>query len=115
MPTAIDVCKCGHSAAEHGYSKALPCTTSPCTCPRYQHKPKPRRYFIDHDESGHWYVIPLAKAEAWEERCQWEEEEDERAWDTPEWLQPIDGHPNSITFENPSKQSQCPTALTSTS
>lgn len=35
-PVPIEVCKCGHSAAEHGYSVALPCMTSPCTCPCFQ-------------------------------------------------------------------------------
>ena len=57
-----------------------------------------RRFFLDSDNDGHWYVIPAEKRSEWEV---WSnlDGEDERAWDTPEWAVPINGAQSRVTFE----------------
>ena len=47
-------------------------------------------YFIGHDCSGHKYVVPLARKDEWDK---WADlpEEDERAWDVPDYAVRLDG------------------------
>ena len=55
------------------------------------------RYRIVGDNSGHKYVIPVAKSEDW---SRWMEipDDDERAWVEPEYAVRIDGN---FTFTDP--------------
>lgn len=59
------------------------------------------RYFLDQDNDSHWYCIPLERRESWDAFCDLDTE-DEESWNAPEWAKPLDGHPNGVTFENPS-------------
>ncbi len=56
------------------------------------------RYFIDSDDDGHWFVIPVARQQEWNE---WRDlpSDDERAWDYPYFARAVGGVPSLITFE----------------
>lgn len=56
------------------------------------------RFFIGTDDSGHDYIVPVAKRDEWHA---WQDipEEDLRSWDVPEFAQRIDG--GGLTFTNP--------------
>lgn len=56
----------------------------------------PARYFIGHDQSGHTYVVPLARHAEWRKWSSWPEG-DVRGWTQPEWATRIDGV-SSISF-----------------
>lgn len=58
------------------------------------------RYFMAQDQSCHWYVIPIERAHDWEE---WVSipEDDERAWDAPDFAKAVGGSPACVTFSNP--------------
>lgn len=61
--------------------------------------PKPReRYFLGSDNSGHWYVVPVSKTDEWD---MWNnlDEDDEAAWEAPEWAKRVGGSPTLVTFE----------------
>jgi hypothetical protein len=60
------------------------------------------RYFICTDCSGHTYLVPLEKAEAWGawRKIGEEDEDDPRGWETPKYATPI-SNPYSITFTDP--------------
>ena len=58
------------------------------------------RYFLDQDQSSHWYIVPLDRQEEWREWCNLDED-DEAAWDEPDYVQRIGGSPALVTFENP--------------
>lgn len=55
-------------------------------------------YFLSQDNSGHWYVVPFAKRSEWAE---WNDlpEDDERAWDAPDWAAPVGGSPSLVVFD----------------
>jgi hypothetical protein len=55
------------------------------------------RFFIDSDDDGHWYVVPLAQRAAWEKWCALPST-DEEAWEVPGFAERLDGGPNGITF-----------------
>jgi len=56
-------------------------------------------YFLDKDDDGHWYVVPLCKSEEWDK---WQDidSDDEAKWKVPEFAIPIGGHPNRIAFKD---------------
>lgn len=56
-----------------------------------------RRFFLDQDNDGHWFVVPVSKYVRWEEWLSLDSE-DERAWDVPEYITPIDGGPQGVCF-----------------
>lgn len=58
----------------------------------------PVRWFLDSDESGHGYLVPVEHAEEWET---WRDldQDDEAAWTAPAWAVPVDG--GGLTFEKP--------------
>ena len=58
------------------------------------------RYFLSQDGSCHWYVVPVSRKEEWSE---WRNlpEDDERAWDTPDFAQEVGGSPTLVTFTDP--------------
>lgn len=51
------------------------------------------KYFIDRDESGDWFLIPVDKQDEWEA---WLESDE----DIPEFAEYID-NPSDVVFENP--------------
>lgn len=61
------------------------------------------RFFFDTDDSSHWYMIPEEKRALWDELMSkdidlaWEQIEDEFS------QYRIDGHPNRISFTDPSE------------
>jgi hypothetical protein len=56
------------------------------------------RYFISHDNSGHAYLVPLARIAEWRE---WVElpDDDERSWDEPDFAWRMDG--GLLSFTDP--------------
>lgn len=58
------------------------------------------RYFLDTDQSGHWYLVPIAKEQEWNA---WGEidEDDPTSWVTPAFAQPVNGAPQLVTFVDP--------------
>jgi hypothetical protein len=57
-------------------------------------------FFLDRDNSSHWYLVPTPKREEW---VRWTNlpEDDERSWDAPEFAKRLDGSPNRVEFQNP--------------
>ena len=58
------------------------------------------KFFMATDNDSHWYVIPVAKADAWQAWLDLDDE-DEEAWDTPDFALAVYGPPSAVTFENP--------------
>lgn len=58
------------------------------------------RYYLSTDNDSHWYVVPLARKDEWDA---WRAipEDDERAWDPPEFAIPVGGAPCLVTFTEP--------------
>lgn len=58
------------------------------------------RYFLGHDQSCHWYLVPAARRAEWEK---WSNipEDDEASWDEPAWAKRIGGDPACVTFTDP--------------
>ena len=61
---------------------------------------KKQRYFLDEDESYHWYLVPVSMRATWD-RWRDLDHDTEEAWDAPEGVTRLDGHPNGLTFEAP--------------
>jgi hypothetical protein len=60
-----------------------------------------KRYFLDSDDDGHWFVIPTSSRKAWE---MWRNlpDTDENSWNTPDYAQPVGGSPSAlVTFAYP--------------
>ena len=57
------------------------------------------RFFLDRDDDGHWYVIPVNNKRDWD---LWlaQLDEDEADFDVPDFALSVGGHPSLITFEN---------------
>lgn len=57
-------------------------------------------FFLDQDHSCHWYIVPEKNRKEWNE---WREidEDDERAWEAPEFASPLSRHPNKVIFKHP--------------
>jgi len=60
---------------------------------------KPQRFFIDRDNSGHWYLVDAEFRAAWDS---WAglDEEDEASWGAPDFAERINS-PGEFTFERP--------------
>ena len=58
------------------------------------------RYFLDQDDSCHWYLVPMDKRNEWEYWCGLEDDCEE-SWEVPEWAKRLDGHPRWISFTDP--------------
>lgn len=58
------------------------------------------RFILSQDNDCHWYVVPVSKQDEWEA---WLEipEDDERAWNVPDFAQPVGGSPRLVTFSDP--------------
>ncbi len=59
-----------------------------------------KRFFLDQDQSSHWYVIPLARRAEWDKWCDIPED-NEAAWTAPVFVQEVGGGPNCVTFSQP--------------
>lgn len=57
-----------------------------------------RRYFIDHDNSGHRYLVNFAFKRQWDKWLKLPEDNEE-SWEAPDYAERIDGA--LVTFENP--------------
>ena len=57
-------------------------------------------YFLDSDNDGHWYLIPLANKGAWDLWCD-ADADDEASWEAPAFAKRLDGHPKWVTFTDP--------------
>jgi hypothetical protein len=55
------------------------------------------RFFIDCDDDGHWFLIPLSLKDAWE---QWFEMYS-GGEEPPEGVVYLNGPPGMVTFEDP--------------
>lgn len=60
------------------------------------------RYFLSVDNDGHWYLVPLDRRRDWHA---WADlpEDDERAWDAPDYAKRIDG-PYMLSFTDPREE-----------
>lgn len=58
------------------------------------------RYFLDRDNSGHWYVVPERYRTEWEA---WVElpEEDEASWEVPAYARALGTALSCCTFTDP--------------
>jgi len=62
---------------------------------------KVEQWFVDSDNDGHWYLVPVAHRAEWEQFLDLPES-DERSWDVPEWAVALVGGPQQLeSFENP--------------
>lgn len=57
-----------------------------------------QQFFLDTDDDGHWYVVPVDLRDVWEAF-----NEDPEAFDfcVPEGVEEIGGAPNNVTFTDP--------------
>lgn len=62
--------------------------------------PSHPRYFLDQDNSCHWYIVPVANRAEWEAWCELDED-DEASWTPPAFATPINGSPTRVTFTDP--------------
>jgi hypothetical protein len=59
-----------------------------------------KSFFIDRDKNSHYYLINNEFREQWEE---WNNlsEDDERSWNIPDFVIPVNKHPKHLTFSEP--------------
>jgi hypothetical protein len=60
----------------------------------------PTRYFLDQDNSYHWYIVDEARRDDWERWINMDEE-DEGADVCPSFARMLGYGPNAVTFEAP--------------
>lgn len=55
-------------------------------------------YFLDSDNDGHWFIVPLSKNEEWDK---WQDIDcdDEARWTVPNFAIPVNGHPGRVIFK----------------
>jgi hypothetical protein len=58
-----------------------------------------RKYFLDQDNSSHWYIVPLEMMSEWNEWLDLDED-DPASWEPPKGCEMIGGHPSGVVFEN---------------
>ena len=56
-----------------------------------------KEYFLDNDDSGHWYIVPLEKLSEWNE---WVETESEDSL-APDYVKKLGCHPRYLAFQAP--------------
>lgn len=59
----------------------------------------PVEYFLGQDNSGHWYLVLASRRQEW---YSWTEldDEDEAAWEAPDFAERLDGSPGRVIFSN---------------
>lgn len=55
-------------------------------------------YFLDNDNCGHWYVIPVKNKKAWEKWISLDED-DEKSWILPKFVICLEGGPQEVIFK----------------
>lgn len=62
--------------------------------------PDDERYFLDRDDSGHWYLVFESHRGAWND---WRslDGDDEESWTCPKFAYRLAGGPSSVTFSKP--------------
>lgn len=63
-------------------------------------KPTEKRYFLDRDSSGHWYLVDVAHRSEWETWTNLDED-DPASWDAPEYAERLPGAPCRVEFGSP--------------
>lgn len=58
------------------------------------------RFYLTQDNDCHWYVVPELKRQEWEAWLEIDDD-DEAAWEAPEWALRTYGSPSVVTFEAP--------------
>jgi len=58
---------------------------------------EPERFYLSQDNDSHWYVVPVAREEDWDAWLGLGEDE-QAAWDVPDFAQPVGGSPSLVTF-----------------
>jgi hypothetical protein len=58
------------------------------------------RYFLDQDNSSHWYLVEVTKRAEWEEWLELDES-DPSSWIAPDFAQILGTAPSMVEFENP--------------
>lgn len=58
------------------------------------------KFYLDTDQSSHWYIVPLDKQAEWNAWLELDED-DPKSWEAPEWAQMVGGAPQCVQFENP--------------
>ena len=61
-------------------------------------KKQTEEYFLDQDQSSHWYLVPCNKEQDWNEWVDLDED-DERAWEAPDYAIELGGGPQLIVIE----------------
>lgn len=59
-----------------------------------------KKFFLDQDNSSHWYVVDAAYRTEWEAWTNLSED-DEASWEPPAFAERLDGGPNRIEFTAP--------------
>lgn len=62
-----------------------------------------KRYFLDQDNSSHWYLVDASRRKEW---SAWLEltEDDERSWELPDFAERLDGGPQRVVFTEPEER-----------
>lgn len=58
------------------------------------------RFFLDQDDDGHWYIVPVVHRDEWEAWCEIDEY-DERSMTPPPFAREVDGSNSRVTFLSP--------------
>lgn len=59
-----------------------------------------QRFYLDTDNSSHWYIIPVTRRHDWGRFVDLPED-DEASWEVPAYARPIGGSPSGVTFADP--------------
>ena len=55
-------------------------------------------YFLDQDESCHWYIVPEINRQEWNDWCDIDED-DEASWNVPDFAKELGTGPNAVIFQ----------------
>ena len=58
-----------------------------------------KKYFLDQDHSSYWYIIDAKHRNDWNEWLDLDEN-DERAWQAPDFAKKLGRYPNNVEFTN---------------
>lgn len=74
--------------------------TPPAPTPDPATEAQAMRYFLDQDNSMHWYLVEADHGAEWDA---WTSlpDDDPAGWACPGYAERLDGGPSRVTFENP--------------
>lgn len=61
------------------------------------------KFFLDQDDDGHWYVVPVNKMPEWDDWLNLDPD-DPKSWSMPTFVNYVGGSPSLVTFTNPEIQ-----------